>query len=573
MAQRARAIACLIVGMAASASAQSPPADFLRGIAALHSFEYEEANEAFLRVQKAQPGFAMAYWGEAMTYHQTLWRNEDVAAARRALIRLGATPAARAAQTTIPKEQALLAAVDTLFGEGDADARRAAYAEAMRALYTRHPDDADIASFYALALLGTTSRSLIGYIDTHEGHSASLAGSDTQLRVADILGKVLLSHPEHPGALHYLLHNYDDPDHARLALPSARAYAKVAPQSSHALHMPAHIFVQLGMWEDAAASDRAAFAASDAWVKAKGLPAAMRSYHALSWLQYELLQLGRYNEAWETIGELTPSVKTSGNLTLLSDLSSMRARYVVEARRWDILANERNFGNVNELFAIGVSAARSGNAPLAELARQGLATRAQSEQEGDLRPALAIMEREVAALVERAAGRRELAIEILKAATQAELKLPPPLGLPAPIKPAPELLGEVLIEIGRPGEALEPFRQALGRNANRTLSVLGLARASAAVGQADAARQHYRDLLASYEQADAALPEINEARSALAQTGAPPSSRAAAIPLAAGIAALAAGALAIRQLVVRKRATPPTRPPRAARRRRDRARR
>ncbi len=518
MAQRVRAIACLILGLAASASAQFPPSDFLRGVAALHNFEYEEANEAFVRVQKAHPDFAMAYWGEAMTYHQTLWRNEDLAAGRQALTRLGATPAARAAKTTIPKEQGFLTAVDALFGEGDAAARRGAYADAMRALYDRHPDDADVASFYALALLGTMSRSLIGYVDAHEGHSTSLAGSDTQQRVAEILDKVLTTHPDHPGALHYLLHNHDDPEHARLALSAARAYAKVAPQSSHPLHMPAHIFVQLGMWEDAAAADRAAFAASDAWVKAKGLSPAMRSYHALSWLQYELLQLGRYDEAWKTMAELAPSVKASGDLTLLSDLSSMRARYVIETRRWDVLANERDFGNVNELFAIGVSAARSGNAAFAELARQGLATRAQSEQEGDLRPAIAIMEREVAALIELAAGRREQAVEILEAAAQAELKLPAPLGLPAPIKPAPELLGEVLIELGRPGDAIEPFQQALARNANRTLSVQGLAQASAAVRQP-----------------------------------APPSSRATAVSIAAGIAALAAVVLAIRGGVIRKR--------------------
>jgi tetratricopeptide (TPR) repeat protein len=509
---------CLLLGIAAPAPAQSPPAEFLRGVVALHSFEYEEANEAFLRVQQAQPGFALAYWGEAMTYHQTLWRNENLAAGRHALARLGATPAARAAKAATPKEKAFLEAVDALFGEGDTAVRRRAYATAMGALYARTPDDPDVASFYALALLGTMSRSLIGYVDAHEGHSASLAGSDTQQRVAAILEKILATHPDHPGALHYLLHNDDDPEHASRALFAARAYAKVAPRSSHALHMPAHIFVQLGMWEDAAAADRAAFAASDAWVKAKGLSPAMRSYHALSWLQYALLQLGRYDEAWAMLGELAPSVKASGNLTLLSDLSSMRARYVVETRRWDVLANERDFGNVNELFAIGVSAARSGNAPLSELARQGLATRARSEQEGDLRPAIAIMEREVAALIDLAAGRREQAVEILRAATQAELKLPPPLGLPAPIKPAPELFGEVLIEVGRPSEAIEPFRQALARNANRTLSVQGLARASAAVSPP-----------------------------------ATPASRGTAIPIAAGIAVLAGVALAVRRRVVSKR--------------------
>ena len=575
MGRRVRAVACLLLGIAAPTAAQSPPPDILRGVAALHSFEYEEANEAFVRAQKLNPGFAMAYWGEAMTYHQTLWRNENIAAGRQALARLGATPAARAGKAATLKEKAFLDAVHALFGEGDAAARRLAYAGAMGALYARDSDDPDVASFYALALLGTMSRSLIGFVDAHEGHSASLAGSDTQQRVAEILEKVLTTHPDHPGALHYLLHNHDDPEHARRALSAARAYAKVAPQSSHPLHMPAHIFVQLGMWEDAAAADRAAFAASDAWVKAKGLSPAMRSYHALSWLQYELLQLGRYDEAWKTMAELTPSVKASGDLTLLSDLSSMRARYVIETRRWDVLANERDFGNVNELFAIGVSAARSGNAAFAELARQGLATRAQSEQEGDLRPAIAIMEREVAALIELAAGRREQAVEILKTATQAELKLPAPLGLPAPIKPAPELLGEVLIELGRPAEAIEPFRQALARNANRTLSVLGLARASATGGEPAAARQHYRNLLTSYERADAELPEINEARTALAPASAPPFSQRTAMLIASGIAALGAILLAVRRVMVLRRSTVPTpqQVSRAERRRRGRARR
>ena len=506
------------LGTIAFPTSGSPAAhsEFLRGVAALHHFEYEEANAAFVRAQQIDRSFAMAYWGEAMTYHQTLWRNEDVAAGQRILVRLGPTPAARAEKAKTDNEKGFLAAVDSLFGAGDSTARRGAYADAMARMYLRSPEDPEIATFSALALLGTMSRGLAGSMDAHEGHSASLAGSDTQARVTVILGKVLRAHPEHPGALHYLLHNNDDPEHARAALAAARTYARVAPASSHALHMPSHIFLQLGMWDEAALSDRAAYAASDAWVKTKGLPPAMRSYHALSWLQYELLQLGRYREARSTLGEIEPVVKAGGNLTLLSDLSSMRARYVVETRQWTLMAGERNFGNVNELFAIGMSAARAGNAAAAELARQGLADRSRSEQEGDMRPVIAIMEREVAALIELGAGRGDKAVEILRAAAQAERQLPAPLGVPKPIKPAPELLGEVLLELGRPGDAIEPFRQALLRNANRTLSVLGLARAETALGNATSARTHYRAVLANYVKADVELPELKEARAALA---------------------------------------------------------
>ena len=489
--------------------------EFRSGVTALHNFEYEEANAAFLRAQQLDRDFALAYWGEAMTYHQILWQNEDAAAGRRALLRLAPTPAARAAKAASDRDRGFLSAADALFGSGDAVARRAAHARAMADVYERMPGDPDVAAFYALALLGTMARGLAGAADAHEGHSAALAGSTTQARVTAILEQVLRAHPNHPGALHYLLHNNDDPAHARVALPAARAYAKVAPASSHALHMPAHIFVQLGMWNDAAQSDRAAYSASDAWVKAKRLPPAMRSYHALSWLQYALLQLGRHAEARETLAQIEPVVKATGELRLVSELASMRARYVIDTGRWDLMAREQNFGNVNELFAIGISAARTGNLGAAQLARQALAERAGAPQEGDMRPVIAIMEKQVGALIELAAGRRDRAVEILRAAMEAEQRLPAPLGPPKPVKPAAELLGDILLEIGRPRDAIAPFQIALGRNANRTLSVLGLARATRAAGDITASLAQYRALLVNYARADAGLPALDEARAAL----------------------------------------------------------
>jgi tetratricopeptide (TPR) repeat protein len=323
---------------------------------------------------------------------------------------------------------------------------------------------------------------------------------------------VLKAHPEHLGALHYLIHNDDDPDHARLALDAARTLTRIAPDSSHARHMPSHVFLQLGMWRDAEAADRSAFAASQAWVTRRHLGPAVRNYHALSWLQYALLQRGRYREAQATLGELEPVVKSTGQVPLLSNLASMKARFVVETRRWSLLARETNFANVNDLFAIGMSAARTAQLNTADRVRQTLAARAASEQEGDLRPAIAIMEREVAALIELAAGRRDQAVAILRAAAEAEMKLPPPLGLPQPLKPAPELLGEVLIEVGRAREAIEPFEQALRRHPNRSLSVLGLARAYAASGQTDAARTRFRAFLANFDEADGDVAEVGEAR-------------------------------------------------------------
>jgi tetratricopeptide (TPR) repeat protein len=524
--------------------------DVARGIAALHLFEYEDANDTFRRAQSAHPDLVLAFWGEAMTYDQILWRKEDIVAGRDALRRLGASRAARLAKAATATERNLLDAADALFGEGDSAARHQKYADAMARAYEQDPENADVAAFFALALMGTVSRSLIGYEDAHEGHVHGLAGSPIQARVAAILGRVLQSHPDHTGALHYLIHDYDDPEHAAQGLAAARRLAALAPDSSHARHMPSHIFLQLGMWRDAAASDRGAFDQSTAWVERRHYGPAVRNYHALSWLEYELLQRGKYGEAWSTIGELEPVVKATGQVPLLSTLSSMRARFVVETRRWSLMANETSFANVNDLFAIGISAARSGNNALASRARDGLAARAQSASEGDLRPVIAIMEREVSALIQLASGYRDDAIRTLQAASRAELDLPPPLGLPQPVKPAPELLGEVLVEIGRAREAIERFGQTLRRHPNRSLSVLGLARAHAAVGELDASRRYYRELLANFSDADGDLPELNEARHALENRPAPASHYAA--PVFAVVVAAAAVTLAI----VRKRQRP-----------------
>jgi tetratricopeptide (TPR) repeat protein len=507
---------------------EGPEAVFGRAMTALHNFEYEDANEAFGLAQRLDPGFALAYWGEAMTYHQTLWRRENVEAARQVLGRLGPTAAARAAKARTPKTRGLLGAVDLLFGNGDVASRRQNYAASMGRLHASLPDDDDIAALYGLALMGTAAHGLLGSAESPEGVGRALAGSAIQSQAASIFNDVLARNPDHPGALHYLLHDYDDPDHASLALDAARRYRSVARGSSHALHMPAHIFVQLGLWQEAEQSDLASFEASREWVARKQLGPAMRNYHAWNWRQYELLQLGRYDAAWQALQEVEPVARAEApaaahgsHQPLLADLSSMRARYVIETRRWDLLARERNFGNADELLAIGLSAARTGNAQLAEIARGALAARAQSDQEGDLRPSIAIMEREVAAILALAAGRRDEAVGILNAAAQAELNLPAPFGLPSPPKPAPELLGEVLIEIGRPQDADVWFERALSRNANRTLSVLGRARAAVASGQPAAARQHYEALLANFEHADANLSEVREARAALSTTTSP----------------------------------------------------
>lgn len=494
-------------------------ASFLRGVTALHNFQYEDALEAFREAQRIDGSFALAYWGEAMACNQTLWLNQDAGMARGALLRLGATKEVRAGKARTEREKAYLQAVEILFGEGERPTRDRAYADAMGRLASSYPDDLEALSFHALALMGTVARSPALFREgSDDAHQHALVGSEVQGQVAAILQKVLARNPAHPGALHYLIHDYDDPAHARLALPAARAYAKVAPRSSHALHMPAHIFLQLGMWDDAAASDEASFAASEAWVERKGLPIGMRDHHSLSWLLYASLQQGRFRKAREALDIIRPAVDATGASNLKAILSEMRARYVVETRSFQDLATTRDFGTSSELYAIGMGAVDRGDAGVSGLALAELARRAGPRSPGvpGRRLDVAIMEKELAALLAVSQGRREDATARMREAVALERQLPPPLGPPRPVQPASELFGEILLGMGRPREAAAEFARALSRWPNRSRTLLGLARASAALGDRDSARGFYRRLLRNWRTADPDLPELKEARRFLA---------------------------------------------------------
>jgi tetratricopeptide (TPR) repeat protein len=482
-------------------------------LTALHNFQYEDAVEAFQEAQRLDPGFALAYWGEAMAYNQTLWLNQDVEMARRILQKLAPTAEARAKKAGTDRERGFLQAAEVLFGDGDKEARDRAYAEAMGRLAAAYPEDLEAQCFHALALLGTTARSpALFRSGGDDQHQHALVGSGTQKQAAAILEKVLKRNPEHPGALHYLIHDYDDPDHARLALPAARVYARVAPESSHALHMPAHIFLQLGMWHEAAASDEASFRASQRWAERKGLGVGMLDYHSLSWLLYESLQLGRPRRARETLALIAPAVEATGASRLKALQSDMRARYVVETRSFSELAGARDFATSGELFAIGWSALRLKDDATAQRALQELKRRAGSREAKSLRGDVAVMERELAALLALGAQRGADALQALQEAVDLEAELPPPLGPPRPIKPAAELHGEVLLELGRPREAAAEFERALKRWPNRSASLLGLARARAALGDRETARGHYRRLLGNWSRADPDLEELKEAQ-------------------------------------------------------------
>ena len=504
------------ISFPASGDSRAAP-HFIRGVLWLHSFGYEDAIEAFRESQRIDPAFVMAYWGEAMCFNQPLWFHEDVERGRAALAKLAPDASSRAARAKTARERAYLAAAEILFGPGDKPARDAAYADAMSGLAATYPADDEARLFHALALLATLPR--------------GDAALPLRQKAGAIAEAVFARNPKHPGAAHYILHAYDHGALAPKALAAARAYAAIAPASSHALHMPAHAFVQLGLWHEAAATDQASWNASIAWASRKGLSVAMRDYHSLTWLQYEWTQLGRFREAAGALRFVDDAVKAagtghevgghhyadseigrgSGPLALRNDRGSMRARYIIEAERWSEMKGQQTFDNIDELFALGMSAVKLGDRPRAAAAIDLFRKASGPDQDAGLREQAAIMVAELEALVAFSEGRPLEAFAVMEKANALQARMPKPIGRPYPVKGADELYGELLFAAGRPKEAVAWFERALARTANRSRAVLGLARAAARAGDHAKSRKAYEQFLANWRAADPGLPEMKEA--------------------------------------------------------------
>jgi tetratricopeptide (TPR) repeat protein len=475
-------------------------AHFIQGLLWLYNFGYDDAVEEFKAAQRLDPGFAMAYWGEAMSYNRPVWFTQDLGAARAALARLGATPDERASKAPTEREKAYLAAVELLYGEGEKSARDAVYAEAMARLSAGNPRDSEAACLYAFALLGTVP---VGQHGTAEA-----------LEAGEVAEAVLRRNPQHPGAAHAIIHAFDDREHAARALPAARAYAAIAPRSSHARHMPAHIFLQLGLWHEAAASDESSWAVSVEHVRGKGLSIADRDYHSLSWLVYERLQQGRFQDAGRAMEPFEEVVAATKDPVRKDDLATLRAYYAVESEQWEELSDRAAFDNADELFALGMAAAMTGRTGRAGAVAERMLQLSRTDPDHGRRLLETIMERQLAALVHAAAGQIEPALAAAADATRLEDALPRPVGRARPVKPSHELYGELLLRAGRPGEATGAFERSLWRAANRSRSVLGLARAAKAQQDFEAARRHYARFLDNWKRADQGRPELTEARSA-----------------------------------------------------------
>ena len=504
-----------------SGSPKAQPA-FVRGVLLLHSFEYDDAIAAFREAQRSDPGFALAYWGEAMSYNQPLWYNENLDKARDVLRRLGPTRETRLAKAPTPRERGYLDAVERLYGDGTKRDRDRAYVDRMASLTREFPDDDEAKAFYALALLST-----IG-----EGQR----NPEISLKAGAIVSAILEKNPDHPGAAHYALHAYDDGEHAVLGLKAARIYARIAPASSHARHMPAHVFLPLGMWDDAVASDESAFAASVDRVKRLGLSMAQADFHSLSWLHYEYLQQGRFTKAREVEKIVQDAIEAPSRPaapappahsahaeseigrgfstpSLKSELGSMRARRVIESGAWTEMKGQGSFENIDELFALGEASVNVADLARADAALEHLGNAARSVPDADAREIVSIMAAELDALLRLARGDRAGSLNASARASALEAKRPKPIARPYPIKPAGELHGEILLKTGDAQGAMIEFQKALARTPRRAASLIGLARAAGKAGRMDDASKAAKEFLAVWHRADAGRPELEEAES------------------------------------------------------------
>jgi len=501
----------------ATSCAPAVKAPFARAVALLHSFWYDQAEKAFGEVAAADPSCAMAHWGVAMSVYHPIWAPPTPAEIERGQ---EAVAKAKAAAAPTARERDYVAAIEAFFRDADtADhrTRAVAYEKAMEGVHLRHPDDREAAIFYALALLGTAPPADKTYAN--------------QKKAGAILNRVLPAQPDHPGVAHYLIHSFDYPQLADLALPAARSYSKIAESSPHALHMPSHIFVRLGLWDDAIRSNMESAAAARAHVE-KTLPGA-RSFdelHAIDYLAYAFLQQGRDAKAREMVESIRTVQKLDNpQFAAAYALAAVPARYALERGQWaEAAALEVGpsffpwatfpYAEAITHFARAVGAARSGDAGRAREAVERLEALHKAAVDAKIGywPAqIEIQRRAAAGWLARAEGRNDEAARLLKEAADLEASTDKHPVTPGAVLPAREMYADLLLELGRPAEALAEYEAAVAIAPNRSYPLAGAVRAADAAGQREKARSHYATLEKVTAQGDGARPELTQLKASL----------------------------------------------------------
>ena len=497
---------------------------FERAVALLHSFWYDAAEKAFLEVAATEPSCAMAYWGVAMSNFHPIWAAGNPGAEPSpAEIRKGSEAAAKAgeARAKTERERDYIAAVEAFYRDADKldhHARSLAFANGMERVYLKYPDDREAGIFYALAILGTVTPADKSYA--------------AQKKAAEILNRILPQAPDHPGVAHYLIHSFDYPSLAELALPAARSYAKIAPDAPHALHMPSHIFTRLGLWEDSIQSNLASAAAAQRYV-ATAAPGATSfdDLHAEDYLEYAYLQLGRDAEARGVVERVARVERLDvPNFAAAYSLAAVPTRYAVERGKWSEAAKLtlrppsfpwEKFRNAQALVVFGraLGAARSGDLDAARTEIGRLETiKSDLDRKGDKYWAgqVEIQRLEAASWIARAEKEDGEAARLARLAAELEGATDKHAVTPGSILPARELLGDLLLDLRQPGPALEEYEASLAVAPNRLHGLAGAARAARASGDREKSKAYSAKLLALTSRADPDRADVIEARTAAA---------------------------------------------------------
>ena len=480
-----------------SCSAEVQPA-FERGVALLHSFQYATAEAAFVEITKKDPQCAMAYWGQAMSLYHQLWgwpKAEDMTKGHELMEKAGKLA------PRDERERLYIRAASGFFNSKpsmEKSERVKAYSNTLAKLHKKYPSDTEATTFYALSLIS-------GYRKDSD---------KSRTRAVAILKEVFARNPDHPGAAHYLIHATDSPELAPEGLEAARRYAKVAPSSAHALHMPAHIFSRLGLWQDMIDSNVASAAAAADATKNNVDNEASYQLHAMKYLQYAYEQTGRDADARQLINDVknVPGIKPQD---IADDGSVMQALYALETHNWEAASRLSDsaptvrFSRMRVLWARAIGAARLGNKDQAQKDMEKLRNEMNADHQD---PATSPRALEAEAWIAFASGQSDEAVKKMHAAARLD-----EFGVDAASLPAAEMLADLLLELKRPAEALEAYEATLKDARNRFNSLYGAGRAAELAGKEDKARQYYATLIkVTAPQSD--RPEIQQAKTYLAGT-------------------------------------------------------
>jgi hypothetical protein len=485
---------------------------FVRAAAILHSFWYEEAVKAFTSVTETDPNCAMGYWGVAMSWWTPLWSPPTEAA-----LKAGSAAIAKAVATgaKTDRERDYIGAIAAFYHDSDKvdhRTRSLAYEKAIEQVHSRYPEDREAAIFYALALNATASPSDKTYAN--------------QKKAAAILEKIFIEQPNHPGVAHYLIHSYDSAPLAGQGLAAAICYSKIAPAVPHALHMPSHIFTRLGQWQDSIGSNRAAAEAGQAYASRQfGDGVAWgESLHAMDYLEYAHLQLGQDREAKKVLDQIMTFRRAAPEgMPAAYALAAAPARYALERRDWVQAASvsvpplafpweKFPWTSAMLTFARALGAARTGDLAAAQTEIKRLEAARDATNDKYWAAQIEVQHQAAAAILAHARGNDEEALAGMRAAAELEGSMEKHPVTPGAIVPMRELLGDLLIEVNQPAQALLEYERSLATDPSRLRSLYGAAKAAERAGDPTKATAYYQQLGALGSNADTNRPELVEAK-------------------------------------------------------------